>query len=89
MTTDAQVVQVPLWRIRLRLLAKSLRSSWAMFAENPIGLLGLGVILFCGLFALAHPILIDTNKVTLGLVDKSIWDPTIYHPVSGFDMEIS
>lgn len=78
MTTDAKIVSVPLWRVRLGLMAKSFRSSWALFAENPIGLLGLGVIVFFGLFALAHPILINT-----------VWDPVIYHPVSGFDMEIA
>jgi peptide/nickel transport system permease protein len=76
MTTDAKAVQVPLWRVRLGLLGKSLRTNWAMFAENPIGLLGLGVIVFFGLFALAHPILINT-----------VWDPVIYDPVSGFDLE--
>jgi peptide/nickel transport system permease protein len=67
-----------LWRIRLNLFLRSLRSSWALFAENPIGLLGLGVIIFFGLFALAHPILMNT-----------VWDPVVYHPVSGFDMEIA
>jgi peptide/nickel transport system permease protein len=78
MTTDATAIQVPLWRVRLSLLAKSFRSSWAMFTENPIGLLGLGVIVFFGLFALAHPILINT-----------IWDAHVYDPVQGFDMEIA
>jgi peptide/nickel transport system permease protein len=78
MATEAEVLQIPLWRIRLNLFLKSLRSSWALFAENPIGLLGLGVIIFFGLFALAHPILMNT-----------VWDPVVYHPVSGFDMEIA
>jgi peptide/nickel transport system permease protein len=78
MSTEAQVVQVPLWRVRLNLLGKGLRTNWALFAENPIGLLGLGVIVFFGLFALAHPILMDT-----------VWDPVVYHPVSGFDMEVA
>jgi peptide/nickel transport system permease protein len=67
-----------LWRVRLNLLLKSLRSSWAMFAENPIGLIGLGMIVFFGLFALAHPILMNT-----------VWDPRVYDPVMGFDMEIA
>lgn len=78
MTTEATIIEVPLWRVRLNLLAKGLRTNWAMFAENPIGLLGLGVIVFYGLFALAHPILLNT-----------VWDPVVYHPVSGFDMEIA
>jgi peptide/nickel transport system permease protein len=78
MTTGAQVLQKPLWRVRLNLFAKSLQTNWALFSQNPIGLLGLGVILFYGLFALAHPVLINT-----------VWDPVIYHPVSGFDMTIA
>jgi peptide/nickel transport system permease protein len=77
MTTGAQALQTPLWRVRLNLFAKSLRTNWVLFSQNPIGLLGLGVILFYGLFALAHPVLINT-----------VWDPVIYHPVSGFDMTI-
>jgi peptide/nickel transport system permease protein len=78
MTTDARAIQVPLWRVRLNLFMRGLRTNWAMFAENPIGMLGLGIIVFFGLFALAHPILME-----------AVWDPVIYHPVSGFDMEIA
>jgi len=78
MTTEAEVRHVPMWRTRLGLAAKGLRSNWAMFAENPIGLLGLGVIIFFGLFALAHPILMNT-----------VWEPRLYDPVSGFDLEIA
>ncbi|MBN1955462.1 MAG: ABC transporter permease [Anaerolineae bacterium] len=88
MTTDAKSVYVPLWRVRLSLFLKSVRSSWAMFAENPIGLIGLGVIVFFGLFALAHPVLMHTDKVTFGLVDP-IWERRVYDPNMGFDMEIS
>jgi peptide/nickel transport system permease protein len=75
---ETETLQVPLWRMRLNLMGKSLRSSWALFAENPIGLLGLGIILFFGLFALAHPILMST-----------VWDSKVYDPVSGYDMEIA
>jgi len=78
MSTDAKIVPVPLWRVRLNLLGKGLRTNWALFSENPIGLLGLGLIVFFGLFALAHPILMDT-----------VWDPVVYDPVSGFDMEVA
>lgn len=74
----AETIHVPLWRVRLRLLAKSLRTSWALFAENPIGLIGLGVIIFFGLLALAHPILMNT-----------VWEPRIYDPLMGYDMEIA
>ncbi len=71
-------VGTPLWRIRLKLLAKGLRSGWALFAENPIGLIGLAVIIFFGLLAAAHPILMQT-----------VWDKRTYDPVMGYDMEIA
>lgn len=81
MTTATPTVDsgyVPLWRVRLNLMSRSLKTSWASFAENPVGLLGLGVIIFFGLMAAAHPILINT-----------VWDPVVYDPVSGFDLEIA
>jgi peptide/nickel transport system permease protein len=59
-------------------MARGFRTNMALFAENPIGLLGLAVIVFFGLFALAHPILMGT-----------VWDPVVYHPVSGFDMAVA
>jgi peptide/nickel transport system permease protein len=62
----------------LVLWARSLRADWALFARQPFGRFGLGLILFYGLLALAHPILMDT-----------VWDPVLYHPVSGFDMAIA
>jgi peptide/nickel transport system permease protein len=49
-----------------------------MFAENPIGLVGLGIIVFYAFFALAHPILMNT-----------VWQPNVYDPVSGHDLEIA
>ncbi|HDQ72439.1 MAG TPA: ABC transporter permease [Chloroflexi bacterium] len=78
MTTQTKIVPIPLWRVRLKLFWKSLRSSWALFAENPVGLIGLGMIIFFGLFALAHPILMNT-----------VWEPRVYHPTMGYDMEIA
>ena len=76
MTTGGKAVRVPWWRIRLGLFVKRLKTNWAMFSENPIGLLGMGVILFFGLLALAHPILMS-----------AVWDPVVYDPVSGLDIE--
>ncbi len=88
-TTPTEAIYVPLWRVRLSLWGKSLRTNFALFAENPVGLVGLGVILFFGLFALAHPILMSTDKVTFGLVEKPIWQRRVYNPVNGFDLEIA
>jgi len=67
---------VPLWRVRLKLAWKSLRANWAIFTENPVGLVGLGVIIFFGLLAAAHPILMAT-----------VWSKNVYDPVTGIDLE--
>jgi len=67
---------VPLWRVRVSLAWKSFRASWALFAENPVGLVGLGVIIFFGLLAAAHPILMAT-----------VWPDSVYDPVTGIDLE--
>jgi peptide/nickel transport system permease protein len=67
-------VQVPLWRIRLRLLRNSAVHNWKLFARNKIGIIGLGIILVFALMALAHPILMST-----------VWGKTIYDPVVGHD----
>jgi peptide/nickel transport system permease protein len=66
----------PLWRVRLSLAWASFKANWALFSENPIGLVGLSVIVFFGLFAAAHPILMAT-----------VWDERIYDPVTGIDLE--
>lgn len=69
-----------MWRIRLRLLGKSLRANWAIFVENKVGVIGLSVIVFFGLFALAHPILMNT-----------IWshERSVYDPIGGHDSSIA
>jgi peptide/nickel transport system permease protein len=72
------VVAEPLWRIRLRLAARSFRSNWKLFRRNPIGLLGLGIIALFALMAIAHPILMAT-----------VWDPAIYDPVRGYDAPVT
>ena len=70
-------MEMPVWRIRLMLLWRSLRANVALFAENPIGLVGLAIIFFFFLMAIAHPILMAT-----------VWDRNVYHPVVGIDQTI-
>ncbi len=67
----------PLWRIRLNLFWKSLRTNWSLFVENPIGVVGLTVIVIFALMAVLHPILMRT-----------VWDPNVYDPITGYDFEI-
>ncbi len=66
-----------LWKIRLKLTFQSLKSNWALFRENPVGLVGIGIIVFFGLMALMHPILMAT-----------VWPSSVYHPVIGYDRDI-
>ncbi len=77
-TEDIQhVMEIPLWQVRFRLFWKGLRTNVGLFAENPIGLVGLGLILFFILLMIAHPILMNT-----------VWDKNTYDPVLGFDASI-
>ncbi|HOU15254.1 MAG TPA: ABC transporter permease [Anaerolineae bacterium] len=74
--TSTRIIE-PLWRVRIRLAWRSFKKGWGIFRENPIGLIGLGMIAFFGLMALAHPILMAT-----------VWPPNIYDPLMGYDKEI-
>ena len=71
------VTQLPMWRIRLGLTWKSFLSSWRLFKENPVGLVGIGLILFFGFLAMLHPILMAT-----------VWPRSVYDPVIGYDKDI-
>lgn len=42
----AQLRKQALWRVRLRLMGQSLHANWRLFTENPIGLIGLSIIVF-------------------------------------------
>ena len=66
-----------IWRMRLRLFWKGLVNNWSLFKENPIGLVGLGIIALFGLMAILHPILMST-----------VWAPNVYDPIIGYDREI-
>jgi peptide/nickel transport system permease protein len=70
--------RLPLWRVRLQLLRRSLAAQWRMFAEQPIGLIGLAIIVAFGIMALLHPIMM-----------ANVWSRTIYDPVIGYDPAIA
>ncbi len=69
--------EISVSRARLRLFWRGLKTNTALFAENPIGLIGLAIILFFLLIALAHPLLM-----------KYVWPRGIYDPVVGVDTSI-
>jgi peptide/nickel transport system permease protein len=75
--TTSISIREPLWRIRARLAWRSLKTGWGIFRENPVGLVGLGLIVFFGLMALVHPLLMAT-----------VWPPSVYDPFIGYDREI-
>ena len=76
-TSINQTARIPLWRIRLNLFWKNLKNGWKMFSKNPIGVIGVIIILIFALMALSHPILM-----------KYVWEPRVYDPVIGYDIEI-
>ena len=61
---------------RLRLAWRSLRSGWAIFMENRIGMFALAIIILFSLMAISHPILMAT-----------VWDARTYDPVTGYSFD--
>ncbi len=74
LTGGRGLAHTPLWRIRLRLLRRSLGITWGLFRQNRMGMFGLALIALFAVMAIAHPILMAT-----------VWDPAIYDPVDGYD----
>lgn len=60
-------------KVRLGLAMRSLRENWSLFLGTRIGIIGLVIIIFYLVLALAHPILMNT-----------VWDERIYDPVVGY-----
>ena len=73
----ADLIAQPLWRVRLRMFWRGFRQSWAIFVQNKVGLVGLGIIVLFGLMALVQPLLVGT-----------VWDPSVYDPVVGYEAAI-
>lgn len=69
-----QTFDTPLWRVRLNIFFRSLVANFKLFIRNPIGVVGLVIILFYLLLTIIHPILMNT-----------VWPRGIYDPVLGFD----
>lgn len=76
-TPPTPLVAESLWKVRLRLAWRSFKDNWRLFRRNPIGILGLLIIMLFALMAVAHPILMAT-----------VWDPAIYDPVQGYDAPV-
>jgi peptide/nickel transport system permease protein len=77
--TDGQrLSKVPMWKIRLRLLKRSFGTTWGLFRENKMGMIGLILIGLFAIMAILHPILMAT-----------VWDPRVYDPVNGYDSVIT
>jgi len=74
LTQGRDLAGVPMWQIRLRLMRRSFSTTWGLFRENKMGMIGLALIILFAAMAIAHPILMAT-----------VWDPAIYDPVTGYD----
>ncbi len=64
-------------KTRLTIFWRQTRMNWRIFAQSPLAILGLILILLFGIMAIAHPILIET-----------VWPRGIYDPTTGFDMMV-
>jgi peptide/nickel transport system permease protein len=78
LTGGRGLAHTPMWRIRLRLLRRSLGITWGLFRENKMGMVGLALIGIFGVMAIIHPILMAT-----------VWDPVVYDPVNGYDAVVT
>lgn len=78
LTHGKNVAQVPMWQIRWRLFRRSFSTTWGLFRENKMGLVGLALIGLFALMAVIHPILMAT-----------VWNPAVYDPVSGYDAVVT
>jgi peptide/nickel transport system permease protein len=74
LTHGRDLAGVPMWQIRLRLMRRSFSTTWGLFRENRMGMIGLALIILFAAMAIAHPILMAT-----------VWDPAVYDPVTGYD----
>jgi len=63
-----------LWLVRLRLMLRGLKNNYTLFSENPVGIVGIVIILFFLSLIIIHPILM-----------KTVWDRNMYDPVVGYD----
>jgi peptide/nickel transport system permease protein len=64
-------------KIRLLLASRGIREGWAVFRRNPLGLLGLALIVLFLLMPVAYTYL-----------SENVWAPRIYDPEMGFDFEL-
>lgn len=77
LSSEALALEAPIWQKRIQLIWRQIRTNVALFVENPIGLIGLGIIFVYAMMIVIYPILMG-----------SVWDPNIYNPVVGVDMSI-
>jgi peptide/nickel transport system permease protein len=66
-----------LWRERNRARWRGVKEYWCLFRRNPLGLLGLVIILLFGVMAVIHPILMST-----------VWNRAVYDPIVGYDLAL-
>lgn len=77
-TQEEEVVgfkPVPLWKIRLRLFARTFKKNWEIFNENRFGTVGVAIIALFAIMAMAHPILEKTLWVGHEEGGVNVYDP--------------
>ena len=73
-----------LWRVRLKLAWAGFKRNWKLFAENKIGLMGLGVIILFAIMALSYPVLRSIGPWQ----DDKIYDPVVGYSAPIYTFEI-
>jgi len=71
------VVGSSLLLVRLRLMLRGLKNNFVLFSENPVGIVGIVIILIFLSLIIIHPILM-----------KTVWDRNTYDPVVGYDATV-
>lgn len=67
-------VRLARFRVRLQLTRTRLSNSWRIYRQSPLGVIGVLLIVFFGVLAVLHPILMAT-----------VWPSGVYDPEIGFD----
>lgn len=78
-TQQTTVQRTPGERRKERLAAtwRQFKGNWRLYAQNPMGIVGVVIVLFFGVLAMVHPLLMAT-----------VWEPRVFDPVTGYDFEV-
>lgn len=83
--TTEEILEEPLWKIRLRLFWRGFRENWSIFRRNKMGLTGVILIVLFALFAAAHPIWMHFAQD----IQNPGYRIPVYDPIIGIDLRLT